>query len=234
MNTDVFITQAFTYSQKSHATIKTYQAWIGRLCQHAGKPHPLDINVADIQAYYLYLHDERQYSRSSLEIVRAALKYTYCVLLREEVPKGMRCDKKLSELVVKRLFSGRRSYANKLPVIATETEINDFIMHLPSTNAGAIIKKMYTTGKPLDAILADIAPLKVSKAHIQQVCRKIARQVGIAHGFGLRGVRATGIVHRIRCRENDLELKAIMQDAGVSSQQFRLYRKVAGDFIREK
>ncbi len=233
MKSDVFIFQSFMHSEKSAATVKTYRQWVSKLCQYAGKPHPLDVSVDDVQRYYLYLHDDREYSRPSLEIVRAALKYYYCVLLAEEVPEGMRCTQEVTE-GVRKLFSGRRSHAKRLPEIITNAEMADFLRLLPDTNAGVIIRRLYTTGQTIKMILAEIAPLRVSVGHLQQVCSRTARAAGIAHGFGLRGVRAAGIVRRIQNRETDLELKAIMEDAGITYQQFRLYRQAAGHPIRQK
>ena len=222
MKTDTFIFQVFQYSQKAAATQKTYSRWIQKLCQHAGKPHPLDITVDDIQAFYL--HYEAYYSLPSMEIIRAAIKYFYTVLCRSEAPDVYRCDESLSG-GVETLFAGRRRHACKLPEIAGHAEIQNFLSLLPDTNSGRVLRKMYATGKPLEKILNG---WKMSKGHLQQVTAKTAREAGVYHGFGLRGLRASGIVERIRHRRNDNHLKEIMDDAGIGCQQFSKYLKIAG------
>ena len=222
MKTEIFISQAFIHSQKSEATRETYSHWIQKLCNHAGKPHPLDITIDDIQAFYLYY--EAYYSLPSMEIIRAAIKYFYTVLCRSEAPDVYRCEESLSGEVEK-LFSGRRRHACKLPEIARHEDMQMFLSLLPDTNSGRVLREMYATGKPLEKILGG---WKMSKGHLQHVAAKTARKAGVYHGFGLRGIRASGIVERIRRRRNDNHLKEIMDDAGIGCQQFSKYLKIAG------
>ena len=211
---DVFIQQAFTYSKKSTATIKTYQSWIQKLCLFAETPHPLDVQLDDITRFYVFLSDVKRYSRPSLDIVRSAIKYFYEVLCHSEAPESFRPPQSLVE-GIHATFRGRRSYKHGLPDVAKEGQMERFLTALPKTNAGYIITRAYD-GRPLSRVLSEIAPLTVSPSYLRHVVARTARAVGIPHGFGLRGVRASGLVHRLRRRKNDAELVEIFQDSELS------------------
>lgn len=222
---NIFIQAAFDFSTLSATTKQTYSQWIRALCRFTGHQHPFDISVKEIQNFYLYYHDEKQYSRPSLEIIRAAIKYFFCVLCQhEDTPDIFHCDKSLAE-GIKKLFAGRRSYAHKLPEIMNGEEIEKFLEGLPDTNTGRLIKKVYETGKPVSELLNG---WQISSKYVQVVAAQTSRKIGVGPGFGLRGVRATGIVARIRNAKNDYEINKICQDTGLSWQQFKKYIALAG------
>ena len=222
---DVFIKQAFTHSKKSDATRKMYTYWLSRCCAWNSTPHPLDLTPEQIQALYLDLHSQGV-SLSTLEVVRSALLYTYTVLLVDETPPVFRVDTETSQ-AVKALFDGRRRHAYHLPSSVTQEDIARFFEALPESYASEIIREVYHTGKRV-GMVQEGKPKKYAVAYLQQLCSAAAREAGIPHGFGLRGVRASGIIHRIQKRKNDLELKAIMEDAGIEIQQFTRYMQAAG------
>lgn len=222
-----FIEFAFKFSTKSPKTQQIYRLWIYRLCEYTTFTHPLDIPPEAIRNFYLSLHDSG-FSLSSLTVVRSALVYFYTIL----------CERKASEICryghtqrIIDIFHTPRKHAYTIPVVATQSEMQLFCQLLPETTTGNILREMYRTGHKFERIVESFPiTISCSKGYAQQVAAKTARNVGIAHGFGLRGIRASGIVHAIQNRKDDAELVLIYKDSGLSYQQFRLYQKAAGEF----
>lgn len=222
-----FIEFAFKFSTKSPKTQQTYRRWIYRLCEYTTQSHPLDISPRVIQTFYLSLYDSG-FSLSSLTVVRSALVYFYTVLCTREAPEICRYahTQRITEI-----FQYTRKHSYNIPIVASQSEMKRFCALLPETTVGNIIQEMYRTGHKFERILESFPiTISCSKGYAQQVAAKTARKVGIAHGFGLRGIRASGIVHAIQNRKDDTELVRICKDSGLSYQQFRLYRKAAGEF----
>lgn len=224
---NTFIEFTFKFSTKSPKTQQTYRLWIYRLCEYASQRHPLDILPKTIHNFYLSLHDSG-FSLSSLTVVRSAIVYFYTVLCEREAPEI--CRYAHTRCIID-IFHTPRKHAYTIPVVATQSEMQLFCQLLPETTTGNILREMYRTGHKFERILESFPiTLSCSKGYAQQIAAKTARNVGIAHGFGLRGIRASGIVHAIQNRKDDAELVHIYKDSGLSYQQFRLYRKAAGDF----
>lgn len=221
---DIFLTAAFQFSTKSQKTQETYKYWVLRLLRYTKKPHPLDVSPEDIKHFYLSFHD---YAYSTRTLIRSALLYFYTVLCYTETPEIYHYPH-AAEL--KKLFAGPRTHAYTLPDIATHAHMARFCDALPDTTTGNILKEMYQTGHTFQRVLDEL-PVKIFCSHqyAQQIAAKTARDVGIPHGFGLRGIRASGLCHRIQTRKDDMELVEIFKDSHLSYQQFRLYRKAAGE-----
>lgn len=221
---DIFLKSVFNFSTKSQKTQDTYQYWISRLLKYSNKQHPLDITPHDIQQFYLSFHE---YALSTREIIRATLLYFFTVLCHDETPEVYHYQNRLA---VKHMFAHKRKHAYTLPEITSRQKCLEFCDALPQTTIGQILREMYRTGHTFDRVLND-NPLQLScsKQYAQQIAAKTARQVNIPQGFGLRGIRASGLCHRIQSRKDDMELVAIFKDSQLSFQQFRLYLKAAGE-----
>ena len=219
---DIFTQEVFKFSTLKPNTTRTYSVWIDRLCLFSDKPHPLDITAADVTAFMM---EKSGHSHATTDNARAAILYFYTRLLRD-APATFQAPEELRE-EIKAVFHGRRSHSFTLPTICTDAEWRVFVGLLPETPAGDALRTLGKTGKPIDRIL-DGMQRSPKKSYLSQVAAKTARRAGIIHGFGLRGVRAYALVSRLRCRQNDTEIAAIMQDAELQWPQFSKYVALAG------
>lgn len=217
---DEYLDFLYTFSSLSQTTQEVYKGWIAKCADYHKKKHPLDLSPDDLESYRLYLLDDRNFSPASDVIIYNAIKHTYQGLLSQVEPEQ---SKKYD-----RLFKRPPRQPHRLPRSISWDDMNEFLELLPHTVAGNIIRAIYTTSRRFED-LRDNGNVKwtCSKAYAQQVCAFTARKVGIPHGFGLTGVRATSIIHRIQARNNDLELSQIQTDSGLSDTQFKLYYRAA-------
>jgi hypothetical protein len=212
---DAFLMYLFTNSSLSKATQITYMRIVSQGCRWTGKPHLLDNTLQDIANYRLYLMNERHYSPASDTIIYNAFRHVYCVLLPLIDPEAAKSYKQLQD------SRPRQQY--RLPQVISHEDIQRFLDALPQTAAGHILREIYRTSHPFH-ICAN--GWKCSKQYAQTICAKTSRAVGLPYGFGLSGLRSASILHRLHNRENDLQIKAILDDCQLSPSQYARYIQI--------
>lgn len=227
MKHDDFLTYIFQFSSVAPATQETYKKWITKCCRFTGQQHVLDLSPSQISDFRLFLVSELDFSPQSSMIVYAALKYLYGTLLQDEVPQDIQISRDRAATFLRELGDPPKQQM-RVPEIISHAQVEKFLQSLPNSTAGNVLRAVYTTGCKVDTILSNgRVQITYSKHYLQQLCRKTARKASIPPGFGIRGLRATGLVHRILQRQDDTKLKTIYAESQLSSQQFAKYLKLA-------
>jgi hypothetical protein len=123
-----------------------------------------------------------------------------------------------------RALATRPRQQYRLPQVVTQDDARRFVDALPLTVCGHILRSLYATSRPFQECAKG---WKCSKRYAQHVAAKTARRVGLPHGFGLSGLRAVSILHRLQARKNEVELVEIYQQSELSFAQFRRYLALA-------
>lgn len=217
---DFFLQFLYQKSTLSLVTQHIYMDWVTKCCCYHHVYHILDVSLQDIERYRLHLLQDKGFSPSSDVIVFNAFKHTYHELLQQVDPDAA--------MLYADLFKDVPRQPNHLPRYVDYNTVQLFLAALPNTVAGNIIRMIYHTSKSFNTVVKDETfQWKCSKRYASQICAKAARQVDIPCGFGLSGVRGASIIHRIQRRQDDIELKQILDESGLSPSQFELYRRVA-------
>lgn len=220
VNKYTYLSYLIEKSELSQCTQRIYAQWVIRCCKYYNRGHILDVSPDDIDCFRLWLLTERHYSPASSTVVYNAFRHIYAVLLRLVDPAEAERYAHLFK------HAPRQQYA--LPASVSQGMMQRFLKALPNTAAGNIIRMVYATSKPFESVVNGDMAWKCNRNYAAHVCARAARKVGIPHGFGLSGIRSTSIIHRIQRRENDMELKAVLEDSGLSASQFVRYLKAAG------
>lgn len=216
----------FTYSSLAQKTQKTYAYWLDRCCQSAGKATAFNLSVQDIRAFYRGCI-RTGLSSASLHIIKSALIYVFGTLLPQDLPEPTRISHKRAQDILEYLRGDALAcHPSRVPKIVSKSQIQCFFANLPATQAGEVIVAVYTTLKKPNEIMRSNRK-QYTVQYLQKLCAKAAQKVGISHSFGLRGVRAAGIVHRIQDSQDEVGIDEVFQATGLSYQQFLLYRKAA-------
>lgn len=217
---DSFLQYLYTGSPLSQTTQRIYTDWVTRCCQHYHVQHILDLSPGDLEGFRLYLLQERRFSPASDTIVYNAFRHTFGILLPQILPGEASRFASLFQIAPRQ--------PHLLPRYIDKALLQEFLSSLPKTPVGYILTQIYRTSRPFREVKAG---WKCSYQYAAAVCAKIARQVGIPHGFGMTGLRGVSLIHRLQERKDDSELKILFEQSGISPAQFALYVRAADHLI---
>ena len=121
-----------------HYSLRTEQAyvgWVRRFVHFHNLRHPRDLAGADVEAFLTHLATDRGVSSSTQGQAKSALLFLYKEVLCIQLPW-------LDEIV-----SAKAS--RRLPVVLTQREVRELLMHLPSGPLGLVASLLYGTGMRL-------------------------------------------------------------------------------------
>ncbi|WP_287966338.1 integron integrase [Diaphorobacter sp.] len=117
-----------------HYSIRTEQAyvdWARRFILFHDKRHPREMGAPEVTAFLTHLAVERNVSASTQNQAKAAILFLYKEVLQQDLPW-------LDEIV-----SARK--ARRLPVVLTQREVRELLMHLQGTQ-WLVASLLYGTG----------------------------------------------------------------------------------------
>jgi len=124
-----------------HYSIRTEQAyvdWIKRYILHFDKQHPKDLGAAEVEQFLTHLAVHGKVAASTQNQAKSALLFLYKEILELELPW-------LDDVE-------RAKTPKRLPVVLTQTEIQQILSHLEGTNH-LIVSLLYGTGMRIMEVL---------------------------------------------------------------------------------
>ena len=208
---DDFLQYVYRYSTLTKRTQYNYMMDITRCCRQIHTPHILDITPAHITRLRTQLSQGPQNRHVASY---NALKYTFLTLLTSEALREHRLNGAEITAYTK-VFANPPSQKPHTLRILTEDETQSFFDALPDSATGRGIKTLYDTGK---------LPSTLSRTYAQKVCKAVADEAGLTSPLGLRCIRSTGLVMRLRsCKK--AERRSFQQKHGLTGTQMTALRK---------